>query len=387
MRLTKPAQVLIEKNETLITLRNRMIVRENKSEETLRRYIDGIKAFTEYMKAESPDAALRTFSDSEDRTAKLDGFVDYLLEHGVKPISIKALWQGVKKWLISNRINKIDWDYISRPKVASQIRDRIPTTEEMQLILTNKVSLRDKALFLTAASAGVRLGTLVTLQVGDYKPIEELGMITVQGGEGRKLAQGKSYFTFLTPETRRIIEEYLKTRGPLNPDAPLFAKENGEPIAHFVQNVSRQWRRLVKRANLLNKIPQHRWIELHGHTLRKYFQTRCKLAGCRSDFVDYWMGHHPTRPDDYLNESYFRPDLKAHISEYRKAVSSLQVFDVSQVAIEKAETEIAGLKQENLRLNALISELQTNENILSNEDLAELRKLLDYAKAGKIRYA
>lgn len=191
------------------------------------------------------------------------------------PIDVKAKWHGAKKWLVSNRVNNIDWTYISRPKAVSQIQDRIPTKGELQQILDNKVTLRDKAFYLVFASAGFRLGTALSLQVKDYKSIEELGMITVEGEEGRKLSKGKSYFTFVTPEARRLLEEYLKSRGPLNPEAPLFAKESkgeGEQFG-YVGNVSRQWTILVKRAKLLEKIPGSRSFTLHGHSLRKFFQT------------------------------------------------------------------------------------------------------------------
>jgi len=42
---------------TVSILRNRLIVRENKSEQTLKRYLDGVKTFTRFMKAENPDEA------------------------------------------------------------------------------------------------------------------------------------------------------------------------------------------------------------------------------------------------------------------------------------------------------------------------------------------
>jgi len=83
----------------------------------------------------------------------------------------------------------------------------------------------------------------------------------------------------------------------------------------------------VKRAMLHGKIEGHRWSELHGHVLRKFFQTRCELSGCRADFVDFWMGHHPAAQNQYLNDSYFRPELSEHLTEYRKAVSSLLIFN------------------------------------------------------------
>jgi len=221
--------------------------------------------------------------------------------------------------------------------------------------LGNKVSLRDKAFFLVAASSGLRIGTLATLKVCDYKPVEELGMITVEGGPKRKLPVGKRYFTFITPEARRTLEDYLKTRGTLTPEQPLFAKQNGEPLPENTSNISRQWRRLLERVKMARKIHGHSLIELHAHVLRKFFQTHCKLAGCRADFVDFWMGHRGMRVETYLNDSYFRPSLEYHVKEYRKAVPYLTIFS-------------------NINM----------ESILTKEDLETLKEILRLAKMGKI---
>jgi integrase len=346
-QMCKPNYELCEKNKSLKILKNRMIVREGKSEQTLRRYLEGIVEFARFMEVDTPDQALEKFSKAEDRTGKLDQFIDYMLGKGRSPIDIKALWHGTKKWLICNRINNIDWAFISRPQAVCQIRDRIPTVDELRLILDNKVCLRDKAFYLVIASAGFRMGTAMTLKVKDYEPIEELGKITVESGYGRKLAKGKQYFTFITPEARRILEEYLKLRGKLSPEAPLFAKEQSNGMGfEYSSNVSRQWTILVKKAGLLEKIPGHKNHALHGHSLRKFFQTHAKLSGCRADFVDFWMGHNPTGSNEYLNDSYFRPDLKEHLAEYRKAVLSLTVFDTGA----RKDKEIEELRERMMKL-------------------------------------
>ena len=366
-----------------------MLLREGKSEQTFKRYLDGIKKFTEYMQAKSPDDALAAFI-LEDHTVKLDAFVDYLIGQKKSAINLKAQFFGIKKWLIANRINSIDWEFISRPKATSNIRDRIPTTDELGLILDNKVTLRDKAFFLVDASGGFRIGTLLSLKVKDYQPVEELGMITVNGGDGRKLAQGKTYFSFLTPEARRILEDYLKTRENLGPEDPLFAKEskgNGQQFT-YSSNVSRQWTILVKRAKLLERIPGHRSYTLHGHSLRKFFQTHAKLSGCRADFVDFWMGHHPTGANEYLNDSYFRPDLKEHLNEYRKAVDSLTIFDKNAKETSELKKQFEEvLKNKNAEVEALKTRLQEMEqNALTPEEIKIARVILGAAKEGKLVY-
>jgi integrase len=374
--LTEPLRRKIEADKSLQKLQDRMIEREGKSEGTLARYLNGVFSFSEFMKCKTPDRALEQFKNSKDPTELLDQYIDFLRkEKRLTAINIKAQFFGVKKWLITNRTNGIDYDYISRPKIFSaRVQDRIPTKQELSIILTNKVTLRDRALFLCSAASGLRVGTIRTLRVRDYKAVEELGMLTVEAVEeveghtreieGRKLgnSNGAGYFTFITPEARKTLEEYLATRENLRLQDPLFAGEtkmNGKAMSKWVHNISRQWRRLVKKASLDRKINNHSWTELHLHTLRKFFQTNCKLAGCRADFVDFWMGHHPVRQDEYLNDSYFRPEMKSHTAEYRKAVESLTVFEMGSLAnvtaqLKTKDEEIKELKESVAKLQGTV---------------------------------
>jgi integrase len=390
--LTEPLRRKIEADKSLQKLQDRMIEREGKSEGTLARYLNGVFSFSEFMKCAGPDRALEQFKNSKDPTELLDQYIDYLRkEKRLTAINIKAQFFGVKKWLTTNRTNGIDYDYISRPKVFSvRIQDRIPTKQELRIILTNKVTLRDRALFLCSSASGLRVGTIRTLKVKDYKAVEELGMLTVEAVEevqgharqieGRKLgnSNGAGYFTFITPEARKTLEEYLVTREDLKLEDPLFAgesKTNGKALSPWVHNVSRQWRRLVRKANLDRKIKSHTWTELHLHTLRKFFQTNCKLAGCRADFVDFWMGHHPVRQDEYLNDSYFRPELSSHLVEYRKTVEALTVFDAGAETNRKMNDEMATLKGEVESLRGMLSiliGLQTKK-----VDLAAIKRLAE----------
>ncbi len=376
--LGKPDMALINNNQTVTTLYNKMILREGKSEQTLKRYLDGIQEITVFLNSKTPDEALKILESTTDRTGKLDEFIDYLMAQKRSAIDIKSKWYGVKKWLIYNRINNIDWDFITRPKAVSQIKDRMPTREELRRILDNRVSLRDKSLYLLMAVGGFRVGTALSLQVKDYKPIEELGMITVNGAEGRKLAVGKMYFSFITPECRRILEAYLATRGTLNPEDPLFAKEShvdGKGFGYGT-NASRQWTILLKRAGLAEKVAGGKSYTVHAHTLRKFFQTTCKLATCRSDFVDFWMGHTATKSDDYLNDSYFRPEMKTHLAEYRKAIANLTIFEQgSNIALEEKFTTLQkDYLLEKLTLDALLRRLNITREGLDKAIEEETQK-------------
>jgi integrase len=370
-----------------------MITREGKSVETLRRYLEGIMSFAEYMQAKTPDEALEKLLQNKDITLTLDNYVTYLQKtRMLKPVNLKAHFFGVKKWLNANRTNGVDWTYITRPKTAVTIQDRIPTRRELQIILSNRVNLRDRALFLVAPASGLRMGTLATLKLGEYQPKEELGMITVSGGAMRKLAEGRKYFTFITPEARRALEDYLATRGELGKDAPLFAglgKTATEPLSQYVHNIGRQWRILLKRSGLVKKVENHRFNELHPHTLRKFFQTNCKLAGCRSNFIDFWMGHVSMAPQpvtdpaeavqrEYLDDSYFRAPLEVHMTEYRKAVSALTVFD-SNIATQEVKAEMNDLKERLRSVEAENAGLKVQQSVvkLSVDTVDELLRRIE----------
>jgi len=310
-----------EKYLSIQKLAWRMMKRERHSFHTFRRYIDGLKHFVKYMKVEDPDKALEKLKEG-DPTKTVDGFIGWLTKKGFKPINIKSVYYAVRKFCVANEV-KVEWDFIARPKAVTKIKDRIPSVEELRAIL-NFANIRDKALFMTMLSSGLRVGTAMSLKIKDYEPIEDLAIIHVEGGEGRKLAEGFWYWTFITPETRKVVDSYLewrKRRGEkLTPESPLFAAIEKDAEVKYSTNISRQWRRLVEKAGLNKMIEGTGWLDIHLHVLRKFFHTKCKGAGIKPAYYDFWMGH--TQGKD-LADSYWREEIPEHLREYRKAIMLL----------------------------------------------------------------
>ena len=349
----------IRNNVSIQNLAFRMMRRERHSFHTFRRYIGGVKDLMEHLDKENPDELLATLRQGK-ATEIIDEWVGAISARpNFSPRSVKSLYYGVKKWAIANKLT-VEWAQIGRPKTGGKIRDRIPTTEELKTIL-NFGNIRDKALFLTMASSGLRVGTAMSLQTKDYEPIGDCGIIHVEGGEGRKLAEGFWYWTFVTPEARRNLEMYLEYRKrqgeELKPESPLFG-ENGKSAYRYVQNVSRRWRYLVTKAGLGEKISGCGWLELHLHTLRKYFQTHCKAAGIESEYYDFWMGHTGAGGDGYLNDSYWRESIPNHLTEYKKAIPLLCVFEkpktedafLAAIEVAKAQLRARGWTDERIKM-------------------------------------
>ena len=356
------------KHKSIQRLAWRMLKREKHSFHTFRRYLSGIKHLVDFLEAEDPDEALEKLK-GKDATKVFDAFVGKLTKDNVKPINIKSIFYAVRKWAISNNV-KVDWEFIARPKAVTKIKDRIPTVEELRTILSF-AHIRDKALFLTMLSSGLRVGTVMSLKLKDYEPYEDLAIIHVEGGEGRKLSEGVWYWTFITPEARKTVDAYLdwrRRRGEeLTPESPLFATVKKDEEFKYATNVSRQWRRLVAKAGHGKLIENTGWLDIHLHVLRKFFHTKCKGAGITRDYYDFWMGH--TQGLD-LADSYWREEIPRHVQEYRKAIPYLTVF----------ETPTIDLVQQ--RKQQIFDMVKLLPNI-TNEKLEALKNLLAHAKTMK----
>jgi integrase len=327
-----------EKYLSIQKLAWRMMKRERHSFHTFRRYIDGLKHFVKYMEVEDPDKALEKLRKG-DPTKIVDGFIGWLTKKGFKPINIKSVYYAVRKFCVANEV-KVEWDFIAKPKAVTKIKDRIPSVEELRTIL-NFTNIRDKALFMTILSSGLRVGTAMSLKIKDCEPIEDLAIIHVEGGEGRKLAEGFWYWTFITPETRKVVDaslEWRKRRGEkLTPESPLFAAIEKDAEVKYSTNISRQWRRLVEKAGLNKMIEGTGWLDIHLHVLRKFFHTKCKGAGIKPAYYDFWMGH--TQGKD-LADSYWREEIPEHLREYRKAIPDLSIFEkpvISEIEMRKKQ--------------------------------------------------
>lgn len=63
-----------------------------------------------------------------------------------------------------------------------------------------------------------------------------------------------------------------------------------------------------------------------------------------------------------MNDSYFRPELKDHLTEYRKAVGSLTVYGLDQDKVSELEKEIIELRRaqkENAGLQSRVNKLES----------------------------
>jgi integrase len=234
----------------------------------------------------------------------------------------------------------IPWKKITRglPKGRKYADDRAPSLEEIQKII-DYPDRRIKAIVFTMTSSGIRLGAWDYLQWEHIQPIRDdngknvvAAKIIVYSGE-----EGDEHFSFITPEAYYELEKWMDYR-----------KSSGEKISGKSWVLRNIWntkqgfkrglvtepeklkssgvKRLMEDAlwtqRLRSKLePGKRRHEFQtDHGFRKWFKTRCEIAGMKPINIEKLMGH-----STGISDSYYRATENELLEDYMKSVPELTV--------------------------------------------------------------
>ncbi|MGA2309440.1 MAG: site-specific integrase [Candidatus Bathyarchaeia archaeon] len=360
---------------------------------TVELYIFAVRKFVQFLGAKDPEAALQDLASGKlNATVQVDKFIDYYLKaHAHK--TVLGQLRGIKKWLDLNGV-KVEWPKIDMPtSAAKQEEDRAPSKEELKTLLNHANGARDRAAILVLASSGLRIGTLLSLTIGDVSfDYPDVARMKVESRMGRKFmgkgnsSVGRFFSTFTTPEAKQVLQQYLKEREnageKLTAKSPLIGDAYHKGRFTSVVDFEQVWQRILKRSGLADK--SQKWYKLHLHTLRKFFRSNC--VGVDESYRESWMGH----KGKYLDESYFRAEEEKHLAEYRKAIPHLTVYTTvieekrmrSKMLVDFArlqgtpESEIRKL-EEVLARSKTVDEGITEFRRLQEEPLAKPRTMHD----------
>lgn len=360
------------------------------SERTFENYANYVHKFVKFLGFNDPETALEALLKGEVNAGeKVDAFVGYALDDlGKAHNTVRNYAFGVKKWLDLNGV-KVNWAKIEMPTSnMTREEDKAPSKEELKLLLNHASSSRDRAVIFTGSSSGLRLGTLLSLKVGDADfNYPDVARLTVERKRGRKFgskrgrSSGRYFVTFITPEAKNALQQYLGERREageqVTAESPLIGDAYHRGEFQTVEGYERVWARLLRRAGLGQK--SQSWFKLHFHTLRKYFRSNC--IGVDASYRERWMGHKGL----YLDMSYFKAEESLHLAEYRKAVPHLTVYALpteekklrSQMLIDFAKLQ--GYEEDQLK--RLEEVLARSKDV--DEAIREFRRLKDAGANGR----
>ena len=160
---------------------------------------------------------------------------------------------------------KISHEHKRDAFTASELKDIISGIERNSL-----EGLRNYALFTLIVSCGLRTCEAVRADVGDMHRVSGILVLDIQG----KGHSGKDAFVKLTPNVEKAIREYLKARGNVSDDEPLFASCSRRNYGQRLTTVTVS--QVCKRAMVSAGFDSHR---LTAHSLRHSAVTLCLLGG------------------------------------------------------------------------------------------------------------
>ena len=209
----------------------------------------------------------------------------------------------------------------------------IPTKDEVFRIADAAGSMRNRALLLSLWSAGLRISTLIALNVEDVQKDLEDGNECIKipvypemKERVRDACKGSiPYFSFICAEATQGLKAYLQERterfGALKPDEPLFCSDwtlwkTEERVLRrpAPQTINKIIKTAARRAGI------EQWEHISAHCLRKAFESVLRdptVDGGRMDYgtQQFLFGHIlPGSQDTY----YDKEKIEYHRVEYSK---------------------------------------------------------------------
>ncbi|MBL7994304.1 tyrosine-type recombinase/integrase [bacterium] len=233
---------------------------------TIKAYKSHLKLFFEHFPSRKPES----LSDAD-----VHSYLNYLIV--TKKISPSYQNQAVNaaKFYFETVLGRPRQTYrLERP----QREERLPTVlnlDEVKKIFSMIDNLKHKCLIYLIYSAGLRIGEVINLRIGDVDSKRML--LHIRGAKGKK-----DRYTILSPAVLVMLREYYKQYSPAE---FLFEGIKGDRYSiRSVQNI------FAKALNL-SKIRKHATV----HTLRHSFATHLLESGVDLRYIQELLGHASSR--------------------------------------------------------------------------------------------
>jgi len=201
----------------------------NLSPKTILWYQQSLAIFATFLQEQGVAA-------TEDVTpSTLRHFVLYLQEHGHNPGGVRNIWGAVKAYLrwYGDELAAPDWPNplrrVQTPRTPVRQMPAVPTESLRAMLATCKrrtfTGDRDRAILLALLDTGCRASEFVALNMRDLNL--GMGSVLVRQGKGRK-----PRMTFLGTKARQALVRYLRHRGELLDDDPVWVGRGGRRLTY-----------------------------------------------------------------------------------------------------------------------------------------------------------
>ncbi|MFH0896690.1 MAG: tyrosine-type recombinase/integrase [Candidatus Bathyarchaeota archaeon] len=327
------------------------------SKNTVKTYKSSLNAFLKgiYGEGELADFASRYFQDSRDYESDIQTFLAKIKD--APPKTIRLRLSSIRTFLLENNVElrAIFWRNLSRRIQGSDARteDDVPSNLELRRLLAH-TQIQGKALFLTLSSSGMRIGETLKLKLEDLDLNSSPAKISIRGEYTKS---GNRRVTFISGEAKEAVLEWLRCRdayiktatGRSHLHEKVVRDKDGKEVEDnrlfpFDESTANfMWVNAINKAELNHKDPSTKRLQMHIHTLRKFFRSKLG-AVIQTDVVEFLMGH-----EGYLTKEYRKYEVEQLAEFYKKGESALTVMGgsaESTVLVSELTNDVASLKEQ-----------------------------------------
>jgi len=290
------------------------------------------------------------------------------------PKTARMYFSTIKEFLAHNEIEfsqrKLKVIRLKLPKGnARTVENDMDNTVIRKII--EHMDVKGKALVLTLASSGMRIGEALQITLDDINFDTNPISITLRGEYTKN---GSQRFTFINEEAKTTLLEWLKVRekyikaalnknkGFVNRGIGSAKDKDDNRIFPFSRGVVNQlWTTALTNANLLDIDEGTSRKKLRIHQLRKFFRSQLAL-GCPVEIVEALMGH-----EGYLTTVY-RVYTKNQMGEYYLKGERFLSISIPKGMVHGSDFE------ERLKANSMSLENMVLQNKELREQLEEHKK-------------
>lgn len=308
----------------------------------------------------------------------------------------------------------INWERIIKglPIPVIRANDRSYEIDEIRKLVKH-ADKRLRMIVFIMSSSGIRAGALPDLRLKHVKPITKIDDTT---GENTVVAakltvyQGTrdQYFSFVSPECYRAIEDYLEHRRAdgekITPDSLLVRDLYKTTDVMFPANaglatnprplqagtIEKLLSRALRKQHVRGILPEgeRRYEYKSSHGLRKFYTNKVHSAGMADLHREYLLGHNLG-----IVGSYWKPEEQEDllVNDYLKAIPFLTIDDSEQKAVE-LEQKVTQLtikdKQQNSIIEKKLAEKEEEINQLKTQQKktdSELQLIFEALKMAQTR--
>ena len=287
----------------------------------------------------------------------------------------------VKQLFIDNDITlkASTWKKLLRLKTGTRAltQDKIPTTEEFKRILAYS-DTKMKALLLTLASSGMRIGEATQIKIEDVDFDNEPVKINLKA-EYTKTKDPR--ITFISNEAAFYLKEWLKNHDSylqgavkrLNLPGKTKNVNDDRAFPFTTGAVNSAFQRLLRLTGLDDIDPQTKRHIIHIHVFRKWFYSKLRLV-IPEAIVQTLIGHR-----GYLTDAYARHDEGELAEQYTNGMQTLTVFEGKDYS-----EDIKALEDEIKRRDEKIERIEGRMDKFSKamEAIEEIKKYKKEIKGG-----